>query len=533
MSHNHAVTSGCVLAITSLALAAVPADADLRPDAPAVPAPALAAVAGLRNAPSGPVRPLPAPAGAADRPLLSIAGPPGMVEALQRDLGLTEEQARERLVNEARLGPVVDRMKAQLGDRFGGAWLRAKTASTLVVSSTRAADIPLIVAAGAQAEVVPRSLAQLAEIKTKLDATLPPRPLVSSVRYVDVKRNKVVVLTSEPQAAENFVQASDVEQSAVVVLPSTEAPQPLYDLVGGTAYYIGVASRCSVGFPVTKGAQTGFVTAGHCGKKGAVTSGFNRVSQGVFQASSFPVDDSAWVAANPGWTATAAVDNGAGATLPVAGARIAIEGASVCRSGSTTDFRCGVIQQHDASVTYPQGTVYGLTRTSVCAEPGDSGGSFISIDQAQGVTSGGSGDCGAGGTTYFQPLGEILTAYGLTLKTAPPTAPVAVVTPDTCVGYLSTYRGTLAVGQSDLQPRGLYYRAKAGGLHSGCVNGPAGTDFDLSLLRWNGSSWRVVATSDGPGPNKRITYTGRPSRYRYQVTATAGSGPYVLAFTAP
>jgi streptogrisin C len=39
----------------------------------------------------------------------------------------------------------------------------------------------------------------------------------------------------------------------------------------------------------------------------------------------------------------------------------------------------------------------------------------MSGTQAQGVTSGGSGNCSSGGTTYFQPVGEILSTYGLTL----------------------------------------------------------------------------------------------------------------------
>ena len=148
---------------------------------------------------------------------------------------------------------------------------------------------------------------------------------------------------------------------------------------------------------MTRGTQNGFVSAGHCGKKGDTTTGFNRAAQGVFQASSFPVNDQAWVAVNANWTPRPVVNNGSGGTVSVAGSREAIEGASVCRSGSTTDWQCGVIRQRDASVTYPQGTVFGLTRTSVCAEPGDSGGSFISVDQAQGVTSGGFGDCVDGG----------------------------------------------------------------------------------------------------------------------------------------
>jgi streptogrisin C len=54
----------------------------------------------------------------------------------------------------------------------------------------------------------------------------------------------------------------------------------------------------------------------------------------------------------------------------------------------------------------------------VCAEPGDPGGSFVSGDQAQGVTSGGSGDCSSGGTTFFQPVNEILSALRLTLVTS-------------------------------------------------------------------------------------------------------------------
>ena len=59
----------------------------------------------------------------------------------------------------------------------------------------------------------------------------------------------------------------------------------------------------------------------------------------------------------------------------------------------------------------------GLTQTNACAEPGDSGGSWVSGTQAQGVTSGGSGDCTVGGTTFFQPLDEILTVNKLTLIT--------------------------------------------------------------------------------------------------------------------
>jgi streptogrisin C len=68
-------------------------------------------------------------------------------------------------------------------------------------------------------------------------------------------------------------------------------------------------------------------------------------------------------------------------------------------------------------VNYQEGSVSGLTRTNACAEPGDSGGSWVSGTQAQGVTSGGSGNCTSGGTTYFQPVNEILSVYGVSLIT--------------------------------------------------------------------------------------------------------------------
>lgn len=96
----------------------------------------------------------------------------------------------------------------------------------------------------------------------------------------------------------------------------------------------------------------------------------------------------------------------------------ALAGAAVCRSGSTTGWHCGTIEQHDTSVSYAEGTVDGVTRTTVCAEPGDSGGSYISGVQAQGVTSGGSGDCTSGGTTFYQPINPLLSTYGLTLRTS-------------------------------------------------------------------------------------------------------------------
>uniref|UniRef100_UPI0003689C43 S1 family peptidase n=1 Tax=Nocardiopsis halotolerans TaxID=124252 RepID=UPI0003689C43 len=135
---------------------------------------------------------------------------------------------------------------------------------------------------------------------------------------------------------------------------------------------------------------------------------------GVFQESVFPGNDGAFVAATSNWNVT---DRVADSPETVSGSTQAPIGSSVCRSGSTTGWHCGTIEARGQTVSYPQGTVRNLTRTNVCAEPGDSGGSFISGSQAQGVTSGGSGDCTYGGTTYYQEVNPMLNTWGLSLVT--------------------------------------------------------------------------------------------------------------------
>lgn len=347
----------------------------------------------------------------------SVQASPEVLSAMQRDLGLSPAEASRRLANEARAGATAGLLRAELGTSYAGSWVRGADSATLTVATTDPAEASRITAAGARAQVVDRSLAELDAAKAALDrAAERAAPADVPVWYVDVRANTVVVQARKQAAAESLVTAAGADRSAVRVVSSAERPRTLYDIRGGDAYYMGSGGRCSVGFAVTKGSQQGFATAGHCGRVGTSTKGYNQMAQGTFQGSTFPGRDIAWVATNSNWTATPYVSR-SGQNIPVAGSTQAPVGASVCRSGSTTGWHCGTIQQHNTSVTYPEGTITGVTRTSVCAEPGDSGGSYISGDQAQGVTSGGSGNCRTGGTTYFQPINPLLQAYGLTLKT--------------------------------------------------------------------------------------------------------------------
>ncbi|MBF8191440.1 alpha-lytic protease prodomain-containing protein [Nonomuraea sp. K274] len=341
----------------------------------------------------------------------SPAAPPSViVDALERDLGISEAEAITRLANEERAAAVQSNLSSSLGDSFAGAWLNAD-ASKLTVATTDPAATKTIEAQGAQPAVVGRTLAQLDAVMQQLDQAPKKARSGASLWYVDVTTNSVAVQAPTVEAAQALVEAAGVDKNVVSVSATAEQPTTYINIIGGAPYYIG-SSRCSVGFAITRGSTPGFVTAGHCGRAGSRTTN----PTGTFQGSSFPGNDYAWVAA-PNNTATPYVRGSGGANVTVRGSTQAPVGSSICRSGSTTGWHCGTIQQHNTSVRYSQGTVSGVTRTSVCAEPGDSGGSFISGSQAQGVTSGGSGNCSSGGTTYYQPVNEILSVYGLTLRT--------------------------------------------------------------------------------------------------------------------
>ncbi|MEU7476089.1 S1 family peptidase [Lentzea sp. NPDC042327] len=332
-----------------------------------------------------------------------------LLAAMQRDLGLTAGQAADRLRQESAAAVLQHVARGLAGDDFGGAWFDAATGK-LVVGVTDEAKSQRLRRLGAEPRTVANSAGDLDSAKAKLDAEKAPAEVTGW--FVDTRANVVTVTAKRGQA--QAAQAFAAKAGALAkVVETDEAPRLLKDIRGGDAYYINNAGRCSVGFAV----QGGFVTAGHCGSSGDSVAGADRTALGAFEGSSFPGNDYGWVKANSSWTPTAKVNHYGGADVVVSGSTEAAVGASICRSGSTTGWHCGTVSAKNQTVNYQEGSVSGLTRTDVCAEPGDSGGSWVSGTQAQGVTSGGSGNCTSGGTTYFQPVNEILSAYNLTLVT--------------------------------------------------------------------------------------------------------------------
>lgn len=77
------------------------------------------------------------------------------------------------------------------------------------------------------------------------------------------------------------------------------------------------------------------------------------------------------------------------------------------------------------------------------------------------------------------------------------------------------------------------YASSVSGSHTGKLTGPSGTDFDLYLQKWNGSSWAVVARGETATSTENVTYSGTSGTYRWRVYSYSGSGSFTLCTTKP
>ena len=185
-----------------------------------------------------------------------------------------------------------------------------------------------------------------------------------------------------------------------------------FAVIGGDAIY-GSRYRCSLGFNVRSGSTYYFLTAGHCGKPEPRwwTSANHSTLLGDTVNASFPGNDYALVRYAAGYAVDA---DGRAGNVNISNAVNATVGMDVTRDGSTTGIHSGEVTALNVTVRYQGGgVVRQMIQTDVCAEPGDSGGPLYSGTSAVGLTSGGSGDCRRGGTTFFQPVTEALQAYGV------------------------------------------------------------------------------------------------------------------------
>ena len=104
----------------------------------------------------------------------------------------------------------------------------------------------------------------------------------------------------------------------------------------------------------------------------------------------------------------------------------------------------------------------------------------------------------------------------------------------TCPAGYTEYTGSLSgTGANAYEPGGSYYYSASSGTHSGILTGPAGSDFDLYVQKWQGSSWSSKASSTSSSSNESIDYSGTSGYYRWRIYSYSGSGSYSFCLSNP
>ncbi|MGW3420348.1 S1 family peptidase [Streptomyces phaeochromogenes] len=311
------------------------------------------------------------------------------------------------------------KLVAELGtSRTAGSWIDAKGRPVVAVTDEEAAaDVR---GAGAVPKVVGYAMKDL---RSATD-TLKDAPKVAGTSWaMDYASNQVVVRADTTVSAAEWDRLAEVAESLGKSVRMERIEGTFTPRVNGASPLFATAGRCSAGFNVTNGQANFILTAGHCGPVGTTWFSDQQGNQqvGATVSGSFPGGDFSLVQYSPGVDLSGAdlVAVGDGQGIPIIGSADAAVGQKVFRSGSTTGLQSGEVTGLNATVNYPQGTVTGLIETTVCAEPGDSGGPMFANGLAMGITSGGNGDCQSGGTTFFQPVSKALDSLGVKLVTEP------------------------------------------------------------------------------------------------------------------
>lgn len=243
-------------------------------------------------------------------------------------------------------------------------------------------------------------------------------PFAGTAWGIDTRANQILVTVDSSVTGAQLASVKAAVQrlgsaARLVIVAGTFHTDAV---IGGDAIY-GTKYRCSLGFNVKKGTTFYFLTAGHCGKAEGTwwssTTHNTTTLLGNTQNASFPGNDYAIVQYASTYTPDA---TGQAGNVDIKSSGNARVGETVTRDGSTTGIHSGTVTALNVTVRYQGGgVVRGLIQTTVCAEPGDSGGPLYDGSVALGLTSGGSGDCKRGGTTFFQPVTEALQVYGVSV----------------------------------------------------------------------------------------------------------------------
>ncbi|MFF4603025.1 S1 family peptidase [Streptomyces sp. NPDC001339] len=319
-----------------------------------------------------------------------------------------------------------EEIRSSLGGEEAGSFYDAENRK-LVVNVTSEAAAAKVRAAGAQARIVKYSLASLDAAR----ATLKEQAGIPGTSWaMDPRINKVVVVADPTVKGKHLDRLRTAAASLGERATLTHSPYELRPVIAGGDAIWGSQARCSLGFNVVKDGQPYVLTAGHCAKavqRWSEQMGGSEIA--VTEHHKFPGSDfglAKYTAADvvhpsavnlysSGHSKSSGGGNGSGNQQPISKAADPIVGQKVQRSGSTTHVRGGEVTALNVTANYQEGAVEGLIQTTVCAEPGDSGGPLFDGDTALGLTSGGRGTCSQKGETFYQPVRAALEKTGAKL----------------------------------------------------------------------------------------------------------------------
>ncbi|MBL1087458.1 S1 family peptidase [Streptomyces actinomycinicus] len=337
--------------------------------------------------------------------------------------------------------PLTDPAKAaaianQLGSkRTAGIYYRN---DRLVVAVTDQAAAETVRSAGAVAEVVPHSTAELSSAKAKLDQLT---RIPDTAWSIDPSSNRVEVKiyagvsdadrSRIEKAVSGYGDAVDITEHAGKIESTA------YTMRGG----VGITSEytsggtdwittCTAGFNVQNASGKKYMlTAGHCMGDGAVTwhrrSGdipLGRAADWVYGNDTNQSDYGVVEYTNSNVTPYGTIQYKDGSEGQISRAAGAFEGEKVKRVGTMSQDLVGMVLATDATVTYTDGiTLHHMIEASNCSVHGDSGGPLFSDETALGILSGGSyadRPCGdtdsqADRSSFYEPVYKVLSWEGL------------------------------------------------------------------------------------------------------------------------
>ncbi|MFJ4921440.1 S1 family peptidase [Streptomyces sp. NPDC088725] len=307
-------------------------------------------------------------------------------------------------------GKLSSTLGKDLGADAAGSYYDASSKALVVnVVDEQAAEV--VRQAGGKAKIVANSLKELKSARQ----TLSDKASIPGTSWaVDPVTDKVVVTADRTVKGDALAKLDSVVKGLGGKAELKKTAGEFKPLIAGGDAIWGSGARCSLGFNVVKGGEPYFITAGHCTEAVQSWSDSQTGAEiGANAASAFPGTDYGLVKYTSDVPHPSEVDLYDGSTQPITKAGEATVGQTVTRSGSTTQVHDGQVTGLDATVNYGNGEIVdGLIQTTVCAEPGDSGGALFAGSTALGLTSGGSGDCSSGGETFFQPVPAALSALG-------------------------------------------------------------------------------------------------------------------------